>query len=334
MNTDYIQHLFTILECGSLNKAALKLNIPPHRLGRILSNIELEFNKTFFNRTKHGVSLTEDGKYFLEKMQIIYQVLEETRDHFSVGPNYNRNIKDTIYFYAPFSANNNYFSMCWENFHYEYPGIDVIYRESNNVTSLLEKINENTSTLGILPLVSANNHDYLKNYPHVKIAPLFREAPILLISESSKLLEISSEGVSLASLVKMPLVTVCSDSTYENYISESAFEAFNYSPSKIITASCLLTYYSTINRGDCIGIYTYDSSDDILLKEFPAIKKVSIKDNFFFVYHLAINDSTDIPAAVSLFHSFLFENRRNYSLWTKNTRHLNFAGFENPNLTS
>lgn len=79
-----INSLFTIIGCGSINKAATKLYISSSALIQQVNIIEEHLGFKIFKRNCKGVELTEAGKYFFDEIKIIQQkmtdILEKARN--------------------------------------------------------------------------------------------------------------------------------------------------------------------------------------------------------------------------------------------------------------
>lgn len=67
MDTKHLEYFRIVYEEKSIHAAAKKLFISPQGLGKIIQNLEAEFDTTFFNRTKNGVFPTDSGNLFYEQ---------------------------------------------------------------------------------------------------------------------------------------------------------------------------------------------------------------------------------------------------------------------------
>lgn len=102
MNTDQIAYLIDIAKTGSINTTAKRMFSSQQAVSESIKRLEHELNCTILDRSKRGVSLTEDGKFVLEHiipMMEQYQILQH---HFQecALPNGKLNIGVT-----PFVAN-------------------------------------------------------------------------------------------------------------------------------------------------------------------------------------------------------------------------------------
>lgn len=67
MDTRYLEYFKIVYEEKSIQKASKKLFISPQGLGKIIQNIEKEFDAVFFIRNKSGVFPTASGTLFYEQ---------------------------------------------------------------------------------------------------------------------------------------------------------------------------------------------------------------------------------------------------------------------------
>ena len=77
-------YISTIADCGSITKAAEKLYIAQPSLTQSLQRIEKSYGVSFFRRNRNGLSLTNEGKLFLEAtshIESIYSLMESELDH-------------------------------------------------------------------------------------------------------------------------------------------------------------------------------------------------------------------------------------------------------------
>ena len=77
MNTEYFKYLQTIVDCGSIRQAAEKLYLKQQNLGTIVKNIEKHYGINIFERSRKGITLTEDGRYFMNLVQQVNGLFEQ-----------------------------------------------------------------------------------------------------------------------------------------------------------------------------------------------------------------------------------------------------------------
>ncbi len=82
MTIQQIKYVLVIARCGSMNKAAELLFISQPALSNTIKELENEINITIFNRSKKGVSLTNEGADFLSYARQVYQQFELLEEQF------------------------------------------------------------------------------------------------------------------------------------------------------------------------------------------------------------------------------------------------------------
>ncbi len=95
MTLQQLKYAIEIANCGSINIAAKKLFISQPSLSNAVRELETELNKTIFQRTNRGISVTVDGAEFLgyarqvieqaELLEKRYLNVKPSAQHFSVS---------------------------------------------------------------------------------------------------------------------------------------------------------------------------------------------------------------------------------------------------------
>ena len=75
--------LKVLYEKRSITKAADALFMTQSALTKRLQSIESEWGRQLVERTSRGVTFTEDGKYLVQKANIMLDFLQEIGDHFA-----------------------------------------------------------------------------------------------------------------------------------------------------------------------------------------------------------------------------------------------------------
>ena len=82
MRLEHLQYFITLANSPSINKAAEKLFISQQQLNRIITTLENDVNAELFHRTTNGISLTENGRIYLQYAQKIINEYTELKNHF------------------------------------------------------------------------------------------------------------------------------------------------------------------------------------------------------------------------------------------------------------
>lgn len=106
MTLQQLKYIIGVSEIGSLNKAAEKLYVSQPSLTASIKDVENEFNIQLFNRSSRGISLTNEGKEFIQHARQIYAQYESLLDDFD--PNKKRRKK--------FAVSCQHYSFCVKSF--------------------------------------------------------------------------------------------------------------------------------------------------------------------------------------------------------------------------
>ncbi|MGN0729442.1 LysR family transcriptional regulator [Treponema sp.] len=85
MTLQQLHYIIGVTQAGSLNKAAESLYISQPSLTAAIKEVEKEFNISIFNRSSRGISLTQDGRDFIQYARQIYAQYENLLDKFGDG---------------------------------------------------------------------------------------------------------------------------------------------------------------------------------------------------------------------------------------------------------
>jgi len=82
MTLQQLKYIIGVSEIGSFNKAADQLYVSQPSLTAAIKDVENEFNIILFNRSSKGISLTNEGKEFVQYARQIYAQYDNLLDRF------------------------------------------------------------------------------------------------------------------------------------------------------------------------------------------------------------------------------------------------------------
>ncbi len=152
MNTLHLQYILTVADYGSINKAALQLNLKTQYISRIIKNIEDELQIQIFHRHSRGVNITEDGHIFLRHAKVATDVINKMYLQYqypSKQSYINENIALDLYI-PPllYPANINKSIAAFRKF---FPQVKINYIESY-LTGCSNAFQQNPYTIAFQPL--------------------------------------------------------------------------------------------------------------------------------------------------------------------------------------
>ena len=152
MTLQQIQYLIAISEAGSISKAAEVLYISQPSLTSAVKEVENELGILIFNRTRRGVTLTNDGREFLMHARQLYSQYESLKERYSEGQNIRKK----------FSVSTQHYSFAVKAFvemirntdtsKYEFAIMETKTRE------VISDVASNKSEIGILYLSDFNQN--------------------------------------------------------------------------------------------------------------------------------------------------------------------------------
>ncbi len=154
MTLQQIHYALTVMEEGSMNKAAEKLFVSQPTLTSAIRELERDANITIFNRTSHGVILTNEGREFLMYARQVYQQYEMLQDRYSVKGNIRKR----------FCVSTQHYSFVVKAFvetvkKYDTASYDFAIKETRTL-DVIEETGNSSSEVGVL-YVSEYNRKYI-----------------------------------------------------------------------------------------------------------------------------------------------------------------------------
>ncbi len=106
MTLQQLKYIIGVSETGSINRAAEQLYVSQPSLTAAIKDVENEFNIVLFNRSSKGISLTNQGKEFVQYARQVYIQYDSLLDRFD--PSRKRKTK--------FAVSCQHFSFCVKSF--------------------------------------------------------------------------------------------------------------------------------------------------------------------------------------------------------------------------
>ncbi len=124
-----------IVESGSLNAAAQKLDMPPSTLTRRLQKLELTLGCKLLSRNTRQTKPTQEGWQYFEQCRPLLQALHQTTQH--LDETFNQ-ISGSIRILAPYNLANGVLAPAWIEFMRLYPQVKLILELNNKTENLIE----------------------------------------------------------------------------------------------------------------------------------------------------------------------------------------------------
>lgn len=158
MTLQQLLYVLTVSDEGTMNKAAEKLYVSQPTLTSAIQSIEKELNIQIFNRTSHGVTVTNQGREFLTYARQLYQQYELLKNRYE-DSNIRRN---------KFRVSCQHYSFATKAFvdtvkKYGTSKYDFAISETKTM-HVIEDVGNSLSEIGILYLSNYNRRFMMKQF--------------------------------------------------------------------------------------------------------------------------------------------------------------------------
>lgn len=263
MRIQQLQYLEKIAETGSMNEAAKHLYISQPSLTQAIKELEKEYQVQLFYRSKTGMTLTNEGREFINYARAILDQVNLLDTKYKAGT-----IRKQI-----FSVSAQHYAFVVHAFVelvklIDGDEYDFTLRETST-QSTLEDVEKFRSELGVIYL-SHFNESVLKNIleeKELEFIPLFEARPHVFVGRDNPLTKKSS--LKLEDLEEYPYLSYVQGDTNSYYFSEEILSTLHRK--KHIQISDRATIFNLMT-----GLNGYTISSGIISSELNDDKVVAI----------------------------------------------------------
>lgn len=262
MNLKHLEYFVAVAEHGSINKAAQSLYISQPHLSHIIKDIEDSVGSDLFRRTKQGVTLTEDGKSFLEHANTIMQEMDNLRQ---ISKRARRPADAMSISMTKFSHTmESFVELCQQMEQRE----SFCYKLNEGSTiDVINDVESGDSDIGVIHFSGGQSEDIMSllKKKELDFIPLTEVKPHIVISANHKLLK-SGRPVTLEALKNYGFVRY--QDQYEDFIYHIAFDNLNLDlndSTKIVYVygRSSLMYLISATNFYTIGIQAFDNQNSM-----------------------------------------------------------------------
>ncbi len=269
MTLQQLKYVIGVSEIGSLNKASETLYVSQPSLTAAIKEVETEFEIKLFNRSSKGISLTNEGKDFVQHARQIYAQYESLLDDFD--PSKKRKKK--------FAVSCQHYSFCVKSFinlmkKYEKENSAAQYEFAINETrtlTVIDDVSNLRSEIGILNLSNFNRSyisKLLKSYDLV-FTPLVSCKTYVYLWKKHPLAK--KESINFEDLKPYPVLMFDQNAMSSLYLTEEIFADRDYD--KIIKTTDRATNLNLMTGMNayclCSGIISNElNGDDFIAVPF------------------------------------------------------------------
>ena len=141
MNSEQLRQLIDITKTGSIRMTAKRLYISQQAVSESMKRLEKELNCTLLNRSKNGVTLTDDGKFVLKYALLAIEQYNVLLQHFESKASQTHIYGTLTISTAPIASNTILVNLILEMYSH-YPDITCYLQEQfteNIIDSLVQK---------------------------------------------------------------------------------------------------------------------------------------------------------------------------------------------------
>ncbi|MGN0403711.1 MAG: LysR family transcriptional regulator [Bariatricus sp.] len=203
--------LKVLYEKGSITKAAESLYMTQSALTKRIKAIESEWNVEIVKRNSKGVIFTEEGKYLVQKSNIMLDFLKEIEDHFAGG----KESKELLKIGVPNSFARLHMPKLLKRYTDEFDKLQI-KTIPNSSEVIMRQLVDGTVDIGII----------CGDYPFLgEKVELFEEALFLVAPVGMKMDEI--EGMPLIESFFNPMVKMMVYQWWKSYFGSMPHEAYH-----------------------------------------------------------------------------------------------------------
>ncbi len=285
MDLKQLLYFKTIVEEGSISKAANKLYMSQPPLSNQMKALEKEVGCVLFERGPRNIQLTDEGRLLYERANSILDLSENTLEEIK---NYSSGAKGTLRIAMVSSVTNSIGLSLLEKYSELYPDVYIELYE-HNTYEILESLKNATLQVAIVRTP----------YPTSSFEELNITSEDIVIYGKSDLL---SEEVSLKDLANKPLLTY---RRWEDVLINE-FEHKKVTPYFKIIADTATTVCSLAENNLGLAIVPSSSINEV----GKGMKVAKLKENITSDINLLWNKNGYMPKAGELFVKFVEEEIR------------------------
>lgn len=286
MTLQQMKYIIGISETGSLNKAAETLYVSQPSLTAAVKDVENELGIVLFNRTSRGITLTNDGKDFIQYARQVYMQYDNLVERFDSSKKHKKK----------FAVSCQHYSFCVKAFiemvkkieeRQSFDEYEFAINETRTLT-VIEDVSNLRSEIGILNLT---------NFNRVALSKVFKANDLVfekLVSCNAyvylwkKHPLAKNESLTFEDLSEYPCLMFDQNASSSFYFAEEILaekdytkiirttdRATNLNLMKGLNAYCLCSgiISKELNGNDFVAIPFFDSENKINCMEIGYIKK-------------------------------------------------------------
>lgn len=250
MRMEYLNYFIEVARCQSINKASKNLQLTQPNLSKMMTAMELDFGTILFERTNHGVILTEHGKQVLEwTKNVVNSQMQMLQNFTSDNSKARQNKQGKLTILCPANIAGDSNSIVIDKFNNAYPNINICYQEMG-MPEIINQVRQNKESVGIIMQIDDLYNKLITN--ELDYLPMRKLKFVVYYEKNSRFAKQCFKSISLKALSKEPLIiynpTSHSPSPVEDLFAKYGLENIKFSVSN------LFTFYDILHKGQHITL--------------------------------------------------------------------------------
>lgn len=301
MNIEYFKYLEEVTRCGSIRQAANKLHLKQQNLSAVVKNIESYYDLTLFERSHKGISLTEDGKFFMERVAKIHALLEELESPYLYPSKRDHQyVVQDLSVYIQSLVSSKTIAVIVDEFHKFFPYVHINLIVENCMEDVLAAVQDRSekNRLGLVYTLD-DGKTFQTSLASGLAATHFARGALTAVTGKNNQEAQRMKEISIYDLLKKELVLYSSEGTEGNFFYE-LLKRYGEPNIKYVTNNSMFQI-ELLQQSDYWTLGRVESEDKLIT--LPLKEEINIQS--YFVYDEAIKDSFTVQSFFKIAYHIL-----------------------------
>lgn len=303
MNIEYFKYLETVAKCGSIRQAANQLHLKQQNLSAIVKNIENYYDLTLFERSHKGITLTEDGKFFMERVAKIHALLQELESTYLYPSKLEHQyVVQNMTVYIQGVVSSEVLAAVVDEFHKYFPYVKVSLIMKNKMGDVLQAVQEEADELRIgFIYTTEDEHALQERIPENIHTMAWLQSRLYAVTGKNNKEAQRLTDLSIYDLLNKELILYAVEGDEENFIYQlqKRYGTFNI---KYVTNNSLFRI-ELLKRNNYWSIGRIPAAEEYHLMMIPLREDIYAKT--YFVYSQGVKSSFILQSFFKIAHSML-----------------------------
>ena len=297
MRIDDLRNFIEICRCGSINKAAVCLNISQQGLSRTVKALEDQVGARLFQRSPKGVALTSYGQGFFRMAEAVVNAADDLDEYVEKNrPDEMSRLRVGLRISLNSSPMSSAIYSTVEDFGIQRSDVKVVTHFASQDTLLDELISGDVDVAHLIGPVDEKRFN---------VFPVLKYKLCMIWSQDMGLGFADGEAVDIRKLQDIPIVAPSFDSPLCALINDY-FRAGGIKPLIVKHEPSAKTSVHLVSRGEGTGFIPQNSAE-IVCRMYPKIRMNPVEPETYFVYSL-VTPKGRVPSGTMALIDYVMEN--------------------------